>query len=56
MWPPIETLRPGNRNGNSEVDEDHRPEAGLHRVDAAGAQEHDAAPIRPNTAPDAPTV
>ena len=56
MWPPIETLSPGNRNGNGEVDEDRRAEPGCHRVDPAGAQEHDAAPISPNTAPEAPTV
>ena len=41
MCPPIEM--PGMRKVIAEVEEDGRPEARLHRVDAAGAQGDDAA-------------
>ena len=56
MCPPIETLRPGNRNGNSRLMRIVGPRPDCHGSMPRARRNITPAPISPNTAPDAPTV
>ena len=56
MWPPIETFSPGNRNGNSRLMRIVGPSPDSIGLIPRACRKTTPAPIRPNTAPDAPTV
>ena len=56
MWPPIEMFRFGNRNGSARLKRITGPRPDRHGSIPRARWKTNAAAIRPNTAPDAPTV
>ena len=56
MWPPIETLSPGNRNGKARLMRIVGPSPDCIGSTPRARRNTTPAPISPNTAPEAPTV